>query len=63
MLLLTIQNKFRYIIVTLINKKVEEKPKGNPELVTFNPGSVRYEDLKAYMDKQNAQRYSSNNNI
>ena len=25
MLLLTIQNKFRYIIVTLINKKVEEK--------------------------------------
>jgi hypothetical protein len=44
-------------------KKVEEKPKGNPDLITFNPGSVRYEDLKAFMEKQNAQRYSNNNNI
>ena len=44
-------------------KKMEPKPKGNAELVTFNPGAVRYEDLKAFLEKQNAERYKSNNNI
>lgn len=44
-------------------KKMEPKPSGNAELVTFNPGSVRYEDLKAFLEKQNAKRYNSNNNI
>jgi hypothetical protein len=38
-------------------KKVEPKPAGNSEMVTFNPGAVRYEDLKAYLEQQNAQRY------
>ena len=38
-------------------KKVEPKPTGNSEMVTFNPGAVRYEDLKAYLEQQNAQRY------
>lgn len=38
-------------------KKVEPKPTGNSEMVTFNPGAVTYEDLKAYMEKQNAERY------
>ena len=38
-------------------KKVEPKPTGNSEMVTFNPGAVRYEDLKAYLEIQNAQRY------
>jgi hypothetical protein len=40
-----------------IEKKAEPKPTGNSEMVTFNPGSVRYEDLKAYLEQQNAQRY------
>jgi hypothetical protein len=38
-------------------KKVESKPTGNSEMVTFNPGAVRYEDIKAYLEIQNAQRY------
>ena len=38
-------------------KKAEPKPTGNSEMVTFNPGAVRYEDLKAYLEQQNAQRY------
>ena len=42
---------------------MEPKPTGNPELVTFNPGSVTYEDLKAFLEKQNAERYKNNNNI
>jgi hypothetical protein len=42
-------------------KKAEPKPVGNSEMITFNPGSVRYEDLKAYLEKQNAERYKSNN--
>jgi len=44
-------------------KKMEPKPSGNAELVTFNPGAVRYEDLKAFLEKQNAERYKNNNNI
>lgn len=40
-------------------KKMEPKPTGNAELVTFNPGAVRYEDLKAFLEKQNAERYKS----
>ena len=38
-------------------KKAEPKPAGNSEMITFNPGAVRYEDLKAYLEQQNAQRY------
>jgi hypothetical protein len=38
-------------------KKAEPKPVGNSEMITFNPGAVRYEDLKAYLEQQNAQRY------
>ena len=36
---------------------MEPKKVGNPEMITFNPGAVTYEDLKAYMEKQNAERY------
>jgi hypothetical protein len=42
-------------------KKAEPKPVGNSEMITFNPGAVRYEDLKAYLEKQNSERYKSNN--
>lgn len=43
------------------NKKIEAKQIGNADLVSLNPGSVRYEDLKAYIAKQNAERYKTNN--
>ncbi len=41
-------------------KKSEPKPAGNADLVTINPGAVRYEDLKAFIEKQNAERYKTN---
>src|ERR1035437_5443326 len=37
-------------------KKAEPVKEGNAENIINNPGSVRYEDLKAYMDKQNSLR-------
>ena len=41
-------------------KKIEvEKRIANP---SKNPGAVRYEDIKAYMEKRNSERYSQNNN-
>lgn len=44
-------------IKTNTEKKMEPKPAGNSEMITFNPGAVRYEDLKAFLEKQNAERY------
>jgi hypothetical protein len=41
-------------------KKIEKKPEGNADLVTINPGAVKYEDLKAFLDKQNKERYKIN---
>lgn len=41
-------------------KKLEPKKKGNSEMVTFNPGAVTYEDLKAYLDKKASDRYKNN---
>lgn len=44
-------------------KKVEaEKRKANPNLISDNPGLVTYDDIKAYMDRKNRERYSQNNN-
>ncbi len=42
---------------TNTEKKMEPKKAGNAELVTFNPGAVTYDDLKAYIEKQNSERY------
>jgi hypothetical protein len=39
-------------------RKIEEKVVGDPEMVIKNPGSVTYEDLKAYMNKRNQNRYT-----
>lgn len=40
-------------------KKIEEKPAGNPEMVLQNPGAVTYEDLKAYLEKKQKERYKN----
>lgn len=39
--------------------KNEAPKKGNPDLVSFNPGAVTYDDLKAYMEKSNSERYKN----
>lgn len=41
-------------------RKIEEKPQGNPDMITMNPGAVNYADLKAYLDKRNKERYKNN---
>ncbi|MCK9477754.1 MAG: hypothetical protein M0R46_17715 [Candidatus Muirbacterium halophilum] len=33
-------------------KVVDEKPIGDPNLLTINPGSVKFEDIQAYIQKQ-----------
>jgi hypothetical protein len=33
-------------------KKIEEKPKGDPNRIFNNPGQVSYEDLKAYIQEK-----------
>jgi len=44
-------------------KKIEvDKRKADPSLLTKNPGSITYDDIKAYMDQKNRERYSQNNN-
>ena len=37
-------------------KKLEEKPKGDPSKIFNNPGSVTYEDLKAYLEEERKKR-------
>lgn len=37
-------------------KKMEERPKGDPNKVLSNPGAVSYEDLKAYLEEQRKNR-------
>ena len=38
-------------------KKLEEKPVGNPEMISKNPGSVSYADIEAYLEKKRQERY------
>lgn len=41
------------------NKKKEvEKATGNPDIITTNPGSVTYADVKAYLEKRQKERYN-----
>ena len=37
--------------------KAQPKPEGNPNLIFQNPGNVKYEDLKAYLEEKNKSRY------
>lgn len=40
-----------------------EIQKGDANKISLNPGQVTYEDLKAYLDKQQAERYKKNLNL
>ena len=39
-------------------KKLEEKPVGNPDMISQNPGSVSYADIQAYLEKKRQERYN-----
>lgn len=41
-------------------EKIETKRKANSDLITKNPGSATYDDIKAYLEKKNRERYSNN---
>lgn len=45
-------------------KKSEPKKEGDAEIIMKNPGAVTYDDIKAYLQKQNSMRYNvqQNNN-
>lgn len=44
-------------------KKIEtDKRIANPGLISNSPGAVTYDDIKAYMEQKNRERYSQNNN-
>lgn len=45
------ESKYEELIKNNELKKKEEKPKGNPDMISMNPGNVSWEDLKAYMEK------------
>ena len=44
-------------------KKLEVKPKGNAENLLKNPGNVTYEDVKAYLELKQKERYKNNNTL
>jgi hypothetical protein len=44
-------------------KKIEEKKQGDANKIFQNPGNVTYEDLKAYMEQRQRDRYKNNNNM
>ena len=44
-------------------RQLEEKPKGNAENITMNPGNVTYEDVKAYLELKQKERYKNNNTL
>ena len=43
-------------------KKSEPKKEGDADLIIKNPGSVTYDDIKAYIKKQNSMRYNVQQN-
>lgn len=60
-LLKTVDEKYEERIKNNELKKMEPKPAGNAENVLVNPGNVTYEDLKAYLNKRNSDRYKNSN--
>jgi hypothetical protein len=60
-LLKTVDEKYEERVKNNELKKMEQKPTGNADNILNNPGNVTYEDLKAYLEKKNSERYKSKN--
>jgi hypothetical protein len=58
-----VETKYAEKMKEIKEHKEEPKKDGNPDIVGMNPGSVTQADIKAYMDKQNAERYKNNKQI
>lgn len=59
-ILKTVEEKYEERVKNEELKKLEPKPVGNSDMITKNPGNVSYADLKAYLEKRNAERYKNN---
>ena len=57
----SVDEQYEQRVINKELRKLEEKPKGDPEMLLKNPGSVSYEDLKAYMDLKSKERFKNNN--
>jgi hypothetical protein len=51
-----IDEKYEELVKNNELKKQEEKPKGNADKLTSNPGGVTWEDVKAYLEKERGNR-------
>jgi hypothetical protein len=54
-----VEEQYEERVRTETEKKMEPKKEGNADIVTINPGAVTYQDLKAYIEKSNKQRYNN----
>ena len=57
-----VESQYEERVKTETEKKLEPKKQGDADMILKNPGSVTYSDLKAYLDAQNKNRYSTNGN-
>ena len=51
-----VDEKYEELLKNNELKKQEEKPKGDPEKLKNNPGSVTWEDVKAFLEKERGNR-------
>ncbi len=50
------EEQYDELLKTNAIKEIEEKPKGNADKLTSNPGGVTWEDVKAYLEKERGNR-------
>jgi len=57
-ILKTMEEEYEERIKEAEETKLEVKKEGNAETLVSNPGNVSYDDLKAYLDNKEKNRYS-----
>jgi hypothetical protein len=57
-LLKVIETEYEDRIKKAEEKKLEPKKEANPESIKLNPGMVTYDDVKAYLENKNKNRYN-----
>jgi len=60
-LLKKVETEYEDRIKSAEEKKIEIKKEGNAEKLVVNPGNVTYDDLKAYLEQKNKNRYTNTN--
>lgn len=60
-LLKKVETEYEDRVKAAEEKKIEIKKEGNAEKLVVNPGNVTYDDLKAYLEQKNKNRYTNTN--